>query len=56
MNIKDNVSLLCQMLANFCNQYDLEIESADDLILNEDLTAEQKAWLSAYIQLWDQEV
>ena len=40
-------------LLRFCRDHDLPFDSADDLILRDNLTEFQFGWLVAYSRLWE---
>ena len=44
---------LCDELANYCVDQGLPYRSADELVVSGKVTAEQRAWLEAYIGRWD---
>jgi hypothetical protein len=46
---------LCDSLANYCAAQGLECRSADEMLagVSGDLTAEQRAWLTGFVQRWD---
>jgi len=50
-------TLLIQLLAAFCENLNIPMESADELLCNElgfdTPNPENVAWLKAYIALWD---
>ena len=53
--ITNRLDFMSEVLYNFCERYNLEFLSADDLLYdaNNELTEYQKDWLTAYIQTWD---
>ena len=50
MNSND---LLGDLLVNFCKLQRLELQSADDILYDQDVTDFQRNWLLSYIELWD---
>ena len=46
---------LSDLLETWCNSQNLEFQSADDLLHGyyQQLTIEQRDWLTDYIDLWD---
>ena len=53
--ITNRLDFMSEVLYNFCERYNLEFLSADDLLYdaNNELTEYQKDWLNAYCQTWD---
>ena len=53
--ITNRLDFMSEVLYNFCERYNLEFLSADDLLYDSsnELTEYQKDWLTAYIQTWD---
>lgn len=49
--------ILIQLLANFCENLNISMQSADDLLVQElscdSPNIEKVQWLKAYIALWD---
>lgn len=45
--------VMSRELLRFCRDNDLPFDSADDLILRDNLTEAQFGWLAAYCQLWE---
>lgn len=44
---------LGQLLNAYCDREGLSNDSADELVVQEGITAAQRAWLDAWIALWD---
>ena len=53
--ITNRLDFMSEVLYNFCERYNLEFLSADDLLHDpsNELTEYQRDWLTAYIQTWD---
>ena len=55
--ITNRLDFMSEVLYNFCERYNLEFLSADDLLVSLDssneLTEYQRDWLNAYCQTWD---
>ena len=49
----DTLGLLCDVLEQWCIEQKLPYESADELILNPELTSAQRKWLGNYCNLWE---
>lgn len=43
---------LCKELEDFCKKEGLQYQSADELLF-EDITDEQRRWLSDFVQRWE---
>ena len=58
-----NLDLLTEVLKDFCKKYNLDFQSADDILWSDQkyydgepqvkLTTYQKDWLVNYISVWD---
>ena len=54
--ITNQLSFLSDVLEDFCTKYNLEFQSADDILYGSsdgELTNYQKDWLRNYIEVWD---
>ena len=54
--ITNQLDFLSEVLQDFCLQYNLELQSADDILYGssgDELTEYQKEWLRNYIEIWD---
>ena len=54
--ITNQLDLLSEVLEDFCLKYNLELQSADDILYGSsynELTEYQKEWLRNYISIWD---
>ena len=54
--ITNQLDLLSEVLEDFCLKYNLELQSADDILYGSsdgELTNYQKDWLRNYIEVWD---
>ncbi len=49
----NSLELLGDLLINFCKLQELELQSADDILYDQDVTEYQRNWLLSYIELWD---
>jgi len=55
----NNLDFLSEVLQDFCTKYNLEFQSADDILYSHQyaeidcLTQYQIDWLQNYIKLWD---
>ena len=49
-------NLLCDLFNEFSHRHDFPEGDAEELILRDDLTQQQREWLSAFILLWDSTV
>lgn len=45
--------VLSRELLRFCRENDLPFESADDLIMREEITDFEYGWLMAYSRIWE---
>ena len=54
--ITNQLDLLSEVLEDFCLKYNLELQSADDILYgssDNELSNYQKYWLRNYIEVWD---
>ena len=54
--IVNQLDFLSEVLQDFCLQYNLPEQSADDILYGssgDELTEYQKEWLRNYIEIWD---
>ena len=54
--ITNQLDLLSEVLEDFCLKYNLELQSADDILYgssDNELTNYQRDWLTNYISIWD---
>ena len=53
--ITNQLDFLSEVLQDFCEKYNLECMSADDILYtdNNQLSEYQREWLSNYISIWD---
>ena len=54
--ITNQLDFLSEVLQDFCLQYNLPEQSADDILYGssgDELTEYQKEWLRNYIEIWD---
>ena len=49
----DPFDYMQQELDAFCAAFDLEPESADEMLCNDDLSPFQRDWLLQFVQRWD---
>ena len=54
--ITSQLDFLSEVLEDFCNNNNIELHSADDILYGDsdnELTDYQKDWLRNYIEVWD---